>query len=220
MNVRVALAVLVALPAHASLILSPGTVVANSLGESNPSNNGIDRAISQFALSTSYTSGVTNYTDYFSPAPGPADQLNTYAAANLTGAVDFDLGAEFYLVGLALWNLGANSAVNNFKVLSSPDNTFTTLTVLTDDNAIPDPTAGANFFAQLFTFTNPGTTRYVRFEVLSNHNNTLLGFAELAFEADTEPPPVPTPELSSFLLVAAGGMAFLLWARSRSQIPS
>ena len=179
--------------ASATFVLAPGNVIANSMGSTNPTNNGINRAITGFGLVPACTSGVTDYTDYIITGGGTADQAPSsllYQAGTSTGTIDFDLGADFLLVGLALWNNTANSAVNQFRVHSSPDNTFSTLTELSTHNAAQDAFPSPPYAPQAFAFATAARTRFVRFEVLLNHGNSITAFAELAFEWDT-PPAVP-----------------------------
>ena len=222
MTTRLALvAALVVTSAPASVIVSPGTVLANSLGELL-ATTGIDKALGGIGLTpTTYVSGTTAYTTGTS-----LDDIGDpiFRSSSPTGFINFDLGQEFYLVGLAVWNFQDASALNAFNVWSSPDNSFASLSLLGSGNAVKDTPSGRPYVSQLFSLSSPATTQFVRFEVVSNFGTSSVSFAELAFEADTAPPPVATPEPSSFVLLALGGLAFLLWVRRRrgkgSTIPS
>ncbi len=215
-SILVLAAMLPALPLSASFIVNP-TVELNTLGEQS-ANAGVDRLRSQFALSTQYTTG-DDWATYFATSPvdqSPANNIFTSTTGltpNPYGAIGFNLGEERNLIGLALWNGSANSAVNRFTVWSSPDNTFSGLTLLHDDNAIATGSSN-NYIPQFFSLTTPAATQFVLFQVETNHSNTVITIAEIAFQADTSLP-VTTPEPSSRVLMALGALALLVWSRSR-----
>ena len=189
---------------EAGVVLSPGTVLANT-----PQRNAsfpVTAAFDQSGLSTGYTSGVTDFDTYIAGNPThPVNAANVFYLPNdfvTSGFINLDLGSAFVLEGLALWNWGSAAGgpgITSMKIFSSPDATFTAPVLLDDFGFV---IAGGN--AQVKQLTTPTSTQYVRLEMTGPRS---VGFGELAFGV--------VPEPSSLLLLGSGAM-FLMRRRRPS----
>lgn len=172
----------------------------------------INWAINQSGLYPNYVSNSTEFDSYVATAEHYYGgwyytwfTYNGYVANG--GVVDMDLGAEYSIESMALWDNQAAASIlgglDAFSIRISNDPTFTTSTLLGSFN-------GQNHFdnplAQVFAF-GPGSGRYVRLEVQSFHNlNGNAGIGEIAFEGTA----VPAPAAAALL-----GMGGMIGARRR-----
>src|SRR5688572_6202367 len=96
---------------RAAVMLSPVTVETD-MGESGPGGE-VENMINQSGLDKPYTSGVTDFDEYFTtgdPAFAQATagnnwQSETQFTVPVTGNVDFDFGAVYSIDRLAVWNI-------------------------------------------------------------------------------------------------------------------
>ena len=94
---------------RAAAILSPTSVVANTLGELAAGFED-ENLINQSGLSSGFTSGVTDFGTYIGSSPthlGPGNSGSVgYASPNsiTTGDIEFDLGGVFQITRMVLWN--------------------------------------------------------------------------------------------------------------------
>ncbi len=178
-------------PAHAvNNILQPEGVTSN-IGtlESNP----LENLINQSGLSQSYTSRETpwsevgNITSNFNPGGGERS-LTTWASSSSEdmGIITFDLGSNFLIGGLALWNTEIGAALREFELFVDDDNdfengatslgTFNTVRNSTVENADPSISRAMTFpFEEI-------ETRYVHLNVISNFGGNRLILNEIAFQ--------------------------------------
>jgi hypothetical protein len=95
---------------HAGTMLSPTAVLGTDLGTFD-SSVPLENMINQSSLDKPFTSGVTDFDEYFTTgAPafgqgGPGNWQSDFTFnLPLTGFVDFDLGAVYPIERLAIWN--------------------------------------------------------------------------------------------------------------------
>ena len=196
--------------AHAATIVSPGTVINNTLGEfgTRPAAAAID----QSGLSVTYSSGVTDFSTYIglSPSHGSAtaDQWLS-ALGNTTGTIDFDLASTFPLNRILLWNhsgqIGtAGAGINGLTVFTSNVSDFSTSVNVGTFSALSQTNP-----VQVFNFNQVTNAQFVRLQINSNHGNaSFTGAPELAFA---------TPEPTTALLFASGLAALAVGRRRMSR---
>ena len=110
--------------------------------------------------------------------------LNSFLATNEVGSIDFDLGGNFLVEGLAFWNQNApgpgQTGIQDVVISSSDDGvTFTPITGAPSSFAqVLSPTSAA----QQFAFPQI-TASFIRIDVISNYGDpgNLVAFAEIAF---------------------------------------
>jgi hypothetical protein len=106
----------------AASMVSPAAVLATDLGEYSPDNS-VENMINQSGLDKPFTSGASDFDEYFTtgaPAFAQANFLNNWQSEvdfslPLTGFVDFDLGAVWSIDRIAIWNI----SLNDIKILVS-----------------------------------------------------------------------------------------------------
>jgi len=191
---------------NATVILSPGIALANTLGEKN--NRPLSAALDQSGLSAPYVSGTTDFLTYTATTTNATGNGNIFRSDNPTGFIDLDLGGLFNITGLALWNVNGSRAVRDFEIFVSADATFSTVTSLA---AFTDVTQGNGgvLEAQALTFSSGALTRYVRLQITDNYgHNNQVSFGELGFQA--------TPEPSTLVLTACALGLFVFWNRRKA----
>lgn len=116
--------VLLTQPALAGTILSPIAVINNTIGNYKgiagfPEDTDETPMFNQSGLSLGFTSGVTDFAAYIGSNPthigGTPEIGNGWispAYCPCTGTLDFDLGANYSIKQMALWNMAANSGAN------------------------------------------------------------------------------------------------------------
>ena len=204
--------------AQAGVIVSPVTVVSNSLGEYSAAFDS-PRMINQAGLSSSFTSGVTDFSTYIASSPVHATVESAggtwlSSTGNRTGMIDFDLGSTLNINQVALWQgvAGNEAGVNAFRVFTSSDSAFTSATLVGSYNAAIG-TDGPEI-AQVFDVTDT-SARYIRLQIDSNHGHgSLTGLGEFAVDATTSSVNA-VPEPTSFAIFGLGAivMAGMGWRR-------
>lgn len=192
-------------PAAPAFVLQPVSASTNmgSLGGRSPNN-----VRNQSGLSDSYMSLVTDFDSYIASDPThtafPAPNQDWFSATGTrTGNVDFDLGGNFRIDSLALWDIGGNnsSSLRGFDLLADEDATFGSPTLLGHFDANPNTGPITASQAEVFSFA-PTDAAWVRMVITSNNGSTQTGFGELAFRAQfILPPAVGVPEPPSILLM-------------------
>jgi hypothetical protein len=126
MNVRSLIVGLLVLPCvaptlSAGVMLSPTAVLGTDLGTFDPSVP-LENMINQSSLDKAFTSGVTDFDEYFTTGAqpfgqgGPGNWQSDFSFnLPLTGFVDFDLGAVHSIERLAIWN----RSLENIEILVS-----------------------------------------------------------------------------------------------------
>lgn len=174
--------------AEATQIIQPQSA-STDMGE-----NGsfiLDKAINQSNLSTTYTSGVTDFNDYLSGNPTNGFIGSWIATRGTTaGSVTFDLGNVFDLDAMAMWGSVNLFSVQNFDLFASltgAEGSFVSLGSFFQNLEIgTDP-------AQVFNF-NTTTAQFIRMDIKDSYSPLNVGIGEVAFKtADVTPEPVPEP---------------------------
>lgn len=179
--------------AHAAPIIGPVSVSA-SISDLNNTTFAISNLINQSGLSSSYTSGVTDFSTFVASATLTTSPSSTNGWASTTGNqfpafIDFDLGAVSLISRMALWNDTDIQALGAFQIFASADAAFTTLTSL---GTFTGAVQNIGTLAQVFDIAD-ATTQYIRISGAPIVNvNGLLNIGEIAFEGATSNVPEPT----------------------------
>ncbi len=188
---------------YATAVTSAIDVVSNTFGEFS-SAYGIDNVSDQSGLSVGFTSGVTDWDTYFGTPSHTviAADYEWWGAENsgLTGSVVFDLGMNYFVDKLALWNEEV-AGISTFDVYTSTDGiSFTSVgPSLTPTN---NPLE-LDYFADIFALTTT-QGRYIKLDITGTGDNgwNTVSMGEIAFSTSTSVDPVPEP--STMLLLGCG----------------
>jgi hypothetical protein len=177
----------------AASILSPVAVIDTDMGESSPTQAPVENMINQSGLDKPFTSGVTDFDDYFnSPPPAFAQaaagnnwQSQTFFTLPVTGFVDFDFGAVYSIDRLAVWNI----SMKDIRILAS-DTSIDTLQEIAGF-ALPNHlNFPFSYRHDLLSLGAAQDVRYLRIQIDSVHlfsPSQTFGFAivgEVAASAD------------------------------------
>jgi len=200
---------------RAGMIVSPTSVVANTLGDFDEFRD-IGNTIDQSGLSLGFTSGVTDFDTYIGWSPthaydssNPPNNAWFGASGNNTGHVDFDLGQQLNVLQLALWNDDYHGA-SSITISTSNDSAFGTsanvgtFTPYEHGNPNHDPLP-----AQVFDLTD-SAARFVRIQINATYGHELTGWGEVAFDTSA------VPEPTTALLLACGLAGLAAAGRRRS----
>ena len=192
--------------AFAGVIISPESATATSV--EMPDISVIENAIDQSGLSTGFTSGVTDFDTYIDSNPTHNhSNANSYWGATFdTPTMTFDLGNEFTIDALALWNHGL-LGIRNANIYGSTDGIdFILIATITPSNQ--------GNVAQIFSFAATAL-RYIQFDIMrcgSQFDTCRVG--EVAFRvADVSEAPIPAA-----LPLLLSGLAGLGFAARRRKI--
>lgn len=187
--------------------------------------------IDQSGLTMGYVDGVTDFATYIAQAPahdstGPDDYFAGFSPSP-DRPIDFDLGASFGILQLALWNypLGSRGAILDFEVYTANTVDFLDAMLVGSFTALND--GGGEFLPQMngvqvFDLLDTNA-RYLRIRVLTSvdldevfdltNSFTLFGLSEVAF--DTGPvSSTEIPEPGTVTLMLTGLGALILRRRS------
>lgn len=205
---------------HAGVIVSPDSIVANTLGQraGNPTVNLINQ--SGLTGSNSFTSGVTDFDTYTggNPTHDP-DSSNIWISNDIkVGNLDLDLGSSYVIDKFAFWNRGfsSDSQLNGFTVFTSTVSDFSTSTNVGSFNATQQGSTTA-VPVEVFNLAD-STGRYVRINITSNHGGPTrpaVVAGEMAFGVSAASTAVPEP--SSLALMICFGALGLTARRLRSR---
>lgn len=184
--------------APAEVLISPGTLVGDTLGGSN----GVS-ITDQSGLSANYISGETTLAEAaaLTHGNGSSDAYFRNKNAPVGGTLDFQLDSKVEVSSLALWNANGNTRLVEFEVFSSSDGSFdvSSLTSIGVGSQSESESGAVQFHSLAAT-----TTQFIRLQINSYASaQRQLRIGEVAFGANA----VAIPEASSFAcgaLVLAG----------------
>lgn len=208
-----ALMLMTSVSASAATIISAQSAVVNSGG---PGFGSIANTHDKSGLSSTYTSGVTDFDAYIAsnPTHTPVFDGFEWFSNGLTAQVTYDLGVIFGIDRLALWN-EESSGIGTLDLSVSTDGiSFTSLGSFNPVGATNlDP-----YRAQIFSFAATNA-RLVRFSMSGcpNGANTFQACAigEVAFRSAEVSGAVPEPATWAFMLVGFGAIGGALRAKRR-----
>lgn len=201
-------------------LISPTSIVSNSLGELS-SEYQIDNIINHSGLITNFISDFTELPAYLSSGDtshtSPSLIGNGGFASNYGisgGIIDFDLGNSYQLNTFLLWNDNDYQGILNFELFTDNDTSFAGAVSLGSFSASYGPwDYSQSVPLQLFDL-NSANGRYVRLQIFDNESGGLVNFGEIAFDA-TSSSPVPEP---TTMLLFGTGIAGLAAARRRKKV--
>lgn len=207
------LSTLAAFSAQAGTIIDLGTVVQNTMGEYGSGYGAISKLSNHSYLSSDFTSGITDYDSYVSSGVThtQSDATGWLSSSGVySGSLTFDLGAEYDLLKMAMWNSadGLSASGNQFSVYTSDDSTFATSTFVGSFTGQQINTAANSYVLA------DSTARYVRLDIANNFGNsccTEIGF--IGFDAASASVPEPT----TTALLGLGLLGFAVSRRKSAQ---
>jgi hypothetical protein len=193
------------LAAHAQVMLSPVAVVTNYLGTFSPTAP-LERMIDHSGIESNFVSGVTLFDAYFTNPQvmyatkgdgGTNSWLSELQPLVVTNSlptnnyVDFDLGAEYQLNKIGIWNISMKDiTIKVLNTLDGPEQTAGQFTNLIDRSSFT-----FSYSPEVLTFSNICEGRYVRLFVDAVHPlffNFQSGYANIG-EVVLSVSPVGTP---------------------------
>jgi hypothetical protein len=201
----------IATPLHAGAILSPTAVLGTDLGTFDPVT-ALENMINQSGLDKPFTSGVTDFDEYFTTGAPPFAQggfANGWQSdftftLPLTGFVDFDLGAVYAIDRIAVWNRSLENG--NFLVSETLGGPFTSAGSFHLANKLNFP---FSYQPEIVSLDDTVNARYLRFDITSTYKFDITDtFAyaivgEVAVDVVTDEPPVLTADFDNDLDVDA-----------------
>lgn len=200
--------------AHAGVILAPGTVVSNTLGQYGNGFPPISAMLNQSGLSANYVNGVTDFGTFTSSGvTHSGGDSNSWLSSEsvFSGSIVFDLGASYNVTRFVMWNgaSGINASVNNFGFTTSSVADFSTSTAV---GAFVGQQS--NYGATVYDLTD-SLARYVRFDIRGNFGNgCCIAIGDIAFEVSDAGNQVPEPGTLALvgLSLLGAGVARRKWA--------
>ena len=200
--------------------LTRGAVAVTTAMGQGTGGSAVSVLIDQSGLSSSYVSGATAFDAYTASATHNSTKGNRWNsnAGVTTGFLSFDLGATYFIDGVAWFGLHplATAQVTRMKVYADDDGNATNgnTGLLFDsgtfgnaansvDGAVP---------SNVFRFSSGAITRYLDIEIVGNNGASASGLGEVVFRQNL----AAVPEPGSYALMAAGLGALGFMARRRS----
>lgn len=186
--------------AFAQTIIEP-TAVTSPQG--SISGQPLGNIINQSGLSSTYTSGVTDFATFTSTVThsGSSNEGFTNSHAGMPQQITFNLGAPATISAIAFWAANNIGTVTQFQLFADDDSNYSNGTSgqLGTTFSSAAGTGGANA-AQVFTFAST-TTQYVHLNVLNTQGGTNLypGIGEVAFRSVGGSSAAPEPGSIAFL---------------------
>jgi hypothetical protein len=150
-----------------------------------------DNVINQSGLSVGYTSGTTEFDDYYFSTPGhnSLDNGAIWASGSpfLPGNFDFDLGGMILIESMIIWNCDNQRAVYGFNLLADDNPTFAS-PILLGSFLVDNDGPGDRMAPHPLPFA-PTLASHVRMEITSNNGPDPIDvrMGEVAFERVPEP---------------------------------
>jgi hypothetical protein len=193
--------------------LQPASVSTN-MGETFPVRHTID----QSGLFPRYTHLVSNFDSFIASNPTANHQFGLAVWSSQfnvrTGNLDFDLGGQYIVGAMALWNLGTAdpSSLHHFNIWVDDNSSFSSPEKVDEFTASNSLGTDSAVGAQVFTFA-PVSASFVRIEVIDTWDPSSFGtgFNEVMFAT-----PVPEPEIYAMLLAGLGLVGFIGRRRKNS----
>jgi hypothetical protein len=167
----------------------------------------LSQAIDQSGLSTTYTSGVTNFQTYVAGAPthtntgaaGTTDFIGSASSAAdvSTRVITFDLGELLVVEEIAFWSffLGSTAPqITSVDIEASQDASFTTPVSL--GTFTPAATFSATQPVQVYDAFAATVAQFIRFVNIDTSSSS-VAFGEVAFGATA------VPEARAWLMMSA-----------------
>lgn len=158
--------------------------VTTEMGNSTGGNSNINHIIDQSGLSSTYTSGATDFDTYVNSNPThTAFTTNVdewQSSGTTTGNIDFDLGSSLTVSGMAMWFTTWYTAVaiKSFTLYADDEATFTNATNLGDFTN----TIFGDASVQVFNFSDTDA-QFIRMQITDNNGYFSTNHAEVAFDA-------------------------------------
>jgi hypothetical protein len=201
----------IAAPLHAGAILSPTAVLGTDLGTFDPAT-ALENMINQSGLDKPFTSGVTDFDEYFTTGAPPFGQgrfdfgwqSDFTFTLPLTGFVDFDLGAVYAIDRIAVWNRSLENG--NFLVSETLGGPFTNAGSFHLANKLNFP---FSYQPEIVALDDTVNARYLRFDITSAYKfdvTDTFAYAivgEVAVDVVTDEPPGLTADFDNDLDVDA-----------------
>jgi hypothetical protein len=157
-------------PLHAGTMLSPTAVLGTDLG--TLPTTALGNMINQSGLDKPFTSGVTDFDEYFTTGTPPFGQANFEFGWQsdfsftlpLMGFVDFDLGAVHSIDRIGIWNLSLQTG--NFLVSDTLGGPFVNAGSFALQNKLHFP---FSYEPQIVALNGTFEARYLRFEITSTY---------------------------------------------------
>lgn len=197
-------------------IRSPVDVVGNTMGEYEERWYPEENMINKSGLLTPFIDGVTDFLDYAYTAPEHIglDDYSWLSAYIYAGDLIFDMGRDYRLWGLMMWNgaTGINASPAKFTVTTSRTLDFSEATVVGTFDGHQRGYVGTEYRF------GPSIGRYVKLSIDGNFGNyCCVAIGEVAFDAELLHP-IPEPSsvtLAGIGLTALGAMAVARRLRER-----
>ncbi|MFH1061487.1 MAG: PEP-CTERM sorting domain-containing protein [Candidatus Omnitrophota bacterium] len=201
-----ATALILSSSAYASPILEVSSITSDT--PVFASYYSLENGINQSGLSSGYTSGVTDFDEYFLTNP----YHDNYAATSVgleryatSASLFLDLGSVSTIESFALWNrYYSNQGVSSFSLYASSDSSYTDEFLIGSFIAQTGLGAENQVLAEIFEFA-PIETQFVRFNVTGTYGAYGISFKELAFEQSA-----CVPEPSTFMLLVVGMLVIFM----------
>jgi len=187
--------------AHAGTMQGAVSVESNTEWSSTYSATNL---IDQNGLSSSYTSGVTDFDSYVATHSIGASKEWFAAKGTFTDTLVFDLGGLFIVDKIAVWNEEA-WGTDSVTISASKDALFSSSTLL-GTFLLTDNVSGINYLADILGSFSPVLAQFFKFDVVGSTGNS-VALGEVAFSTIENVSQVPVPAAIWFMGSGLLGLA-------------